>query len=81
MGGQETVANARAAAARLARVGMWPAARLGMKHDWGWTGSWRRRRHYKLKLNEVRDFILYIHIYFVAFLFFIIFAALLALAL
>lgn len=30
---------------------------LGMKHDWGW-------RHYKLKLNEVRDFTLFSVLFF-----------------
>lgn len=34
-------------------LGPWP----GMKHDWGW-------RHYKLKLNEVRDFTLFSVLFF-----------------
>lgn len=33
---------------------------LGMKHDWGW-------RHYKLKLNEVRDFTLFSVLFFLLF--------------
>lgn len=54
----------RSLAMAAGRIGSWPAIAewqiepvstgalgLGMKHDWGW-------RHYKLKLNEVRDFTL-----------------------